>query len=242
MKLFSKSDIGCKREENQDRVWFGPLGDGAVGVLLCDGMGGENEGSLASQLAIDFLRERLVKGYRRELNSNAIKNLLLTAFNGANSLVFRRAHESSTARGMGTTCVGAVIVSRRIHVMNVGDSRLYHISGEQIQQITRDHTYVRKLIDDGQLTEEESLTHPDRNCITRAIGAADYITPDYFEFELKNDSILLFCSDGLHSYGDDGKIADIIVNNPINKVCDKLISYALNKGGNDNISVCIAKI
>ncbi|MDR1754975.1 MAG: Stp1/IreP family PP2C-type Ser/Thr phosphatase [Eubacterium sp.] len=242
MKLFSKSDIGKKREENQDRVWFGMLGENAAAIVLCDGMGGENAGSRASQMTVDFMNERLVKGFKSGLSDNSIRNLLITGVNGANSLVFRKSGEEEAFRGMGTTCIGALIIDRRAYIINVGDSRVYHIFGDNIQQITKDHTYIRKLIDDGQITEEESYTHPERNCITRAIGADEYITPDYFELDLRDDSILLFCSDGLHSYGSDSDIAEIIVNSPINKACDLLVNYALDKGGSDNISVCIAAI
>ena len=103
-------------------------------------------------------------------------------------------------------------------------------------------TYVRKLIERGEITEEESRFHPDRNKITRAVGAERSITPDYFEIDLEEGNILLFSSDGLHSYGDDAEIAEIVVNNPIGKACDLLIDYALGNGGRDNVSVAVVEI
>ena len=241
MKYFSKSDIGLVRTENQDRVWTGALGENeeAVALVVCDGMGGENAGSCASQMTLDLMRERLESGFRSSNNRNFIRNLLITSVTAANSLVFDRAKTEPDKRGMGTTCVAAVVCNERAYIINVGDSRCYHIFDESIQQITKDHTVIRRLIERGEITEEESKTHPRRNSITRAVGAAREITPDYFEIDLEQGHSLLLCSDGLHSYGDDAEIAGIIVNNPIQKCCDLLIDYALANGGRDNATVAL---
>ena len=241
MKHFSKSDIGLVRLENQDRVWTGALGENeeAVALVVCDGMGGENAGSCASQMTLDLMRERLEGGFRPSNNRNFIRNLLITSVTAANSLVFDRAKTEPDKRGMGTTCVAAIVCNERAYIINVGDSRCYHIFDESIQQITKDHTVIRKLIERGEITEEESKTHPRRNSITRAVGAAREITPDYFEIDLEQGHCLLLCSDGLHSYGDDAEIAGIIVNNPIQKCCDLLIDYALANGGRDNTTVAL---
>ena len=241
MKFFSKSDIGLVRTENQDRVWTGTLGENeeAVALVVCDGMGGENAGSCASQMTLDLMRERLESGFRPSNNRNFIRNLLITSVTAANSLVFDRARTEPDKRGMGTTCVAAIVCDERAYIINVGDSRCYHIFDESIQQITKDHTVIRKLIERGEITEEESKTHPRRNSITRAVGAAREITPDYFEIDLEQGNCLLLCSDGLHSYGDDAEIAGIIVNNPIQKCCDLLIDYALANGGRDNATVAL---
>ncbi|MCH5199786.1 MAG: Stp1/IreP family PP2C-type Ser/Thr phosphatase [Oscillospiraceae bacterium] len=241
MKHFSKSDIGLVRTENQDRVWTGFLGENeeAAALVVCDGMGGENAGSCASQMTLDLMRERLESGFRPSNNRNFIRNLLITSVTAANSLVFDRARMEPDKQGMGTTCVAAIVCDERAYIINVGDSRCYHIFDESIQQITKDHTVIRKLIERGEITEEESKTHPRRNSITRAVGAAREITPDYFEIDLEQGNCLLLCSDGLHSYGDDAEIAGIIVNNPIQKCCDLLIDYALANGGRDNATVAL---
>lgn len=241
MKYFSKSDIGLVRTENQDRVWTGFLGENeeAAALVVCDGMGGENAGSCASQMTLDLMRERLESGFRPSNNRNFIRNLLITSVTAANSLVFDRARTEPDKRGMGTTCVAAIVCDERAYIINVGDSRCYHIFDESMQQITKDHTVIRRLIERGEITEEESKTHPRRNSITRAVGAAREITPDYFEIDLEQGNCLLLCSDGLHSYGDDAEIAGIIVNNPIQKCCDLLIDYALANGGRDNATVAL---
>ena len=242
MKCFSKTDIGLKRSENQDRVWTGILEDDAVAVILCDGMGGENAGSVASQMTVDFMADRIRKGFRANISRNFIRNLHITSVTAANSLAFDRASKEADQFGMGTTCVAGIIYGNRAYIINVGDSRAYHIFDDSIQQITKDHTYVRKLIERGEITEQESRVHPDRNKITRAVGAERSITPDYFEIDLEEGNILLFSSDGLHSYGDDAEIAEIVVNNPIAKTCDLLIDYALGNGGRDNVSVAVVEI
>ena len=242
MKCFSKTDIGLKRSENQDRVWTDTLEDDAVAVILCDGMGGENAGSVASEMTVEFMSDRIRKGFRGNINRNFIRNLLITSVTAANSLVFDRASREQDKFGMGTTCVAGIIYASRAYIINVGDSRAYHIFDDNIQQITKDHTYVRKLVERGEITEEESRSHPDRNRITRAVGAERNITPDYFEIDLEEGNILLFSSDGLHAYGDDAEIAEIIVNNPIARSCDLLIDYALANGGRDNVSVAVVEI
>ena len=129
MKYFCKSDIGLIRTENQDRVWVSALGDNeeAVVMVVCDGMGGENAGSVASQMTIDLIKDRIENGFRLSNNRNFIRNLLITSVTAANSLVFDRARSEPDKRGMGTTCVAAIIYDERAYIINVGDSRCYHI-------------------------------------------------------------------------------------------------------------------
>ena len=242
MKCFSKTDIGLIRSENQDKVWTSQLEDDAVAVILCDGMGGENAGSVASQMTIDFMSDRILKGFRSNISRNYIRNLLITSVTAANSLVFDKAASERDKAGMGTTCVAAIVYNNRAYIINVGDSRAYQIYDDNMQQITKDHTYVRRLVERGEITEAESRVHPDRNRITRAVGAEKTITPDYFEIDMDEGNILLFSSDGLHSYGEDEEIAEIIVNNPINKSCDLLVDYALANGGRDNVSVAVVLV
>jgi protein phosphatase len=242
MKVFSKSDIGKKRSENQDRVWASTLEDGAAVVVLCDGMGGENAGSFASETTVNFISERIKRGFRPDLTRNSIRNLLITSVTAANNLVFDLAEYDNEMIGMGTTCVSVIVHNGRAYIINVGDSRVYHVFGDSIQQITKDHSYINKLIEDGEITEEESKTHPKRNCLTRAVGADAMLTPDYYELDLVDNSILMLCSDGLHAYGDDVAIAEIIINSPVNKICDRLVSYALDNGGRDNITVAVISL
>lgn len=206
---------------------------------MCDGMGGENAGSCASQMTLDLMRERILNGFRLSNNRNFIRNLLITSVTAANSLVYDRSRADPDKSGMGTTCVAAIVYNERAYIINVGDSRCYHIFGESMQQVTKDHTEIRRLIERGEITEAQGKNHPFRSRITRAVGASRSIIPDYFEIDLELGNCLLLCSDGLHSYGDDSEIAGIIVGNPINKCCDLLIDYALANGGRDNVTVAL---
>ena len=239
MHYYFETDIGLKRSENQDRVIAGNLSAGAVYAVLCDGMGGENAGACASQITIDIVNRRLCEGFRATLSANSIRNLLVTAVTAANTLVYEKQKAEDDKRGMGTTCVAGILFEDRAYILNVGDSRAYHIWGDNMQQITKDHTEVQRLIDRGRITEKEGLNHPDRNCITRAVGAESIIVPDYFEFDLQDDSIILLCSDGLHAYGTDAAIADRIINTPIAKSARALVDYAIKRGGKDNVSVAL---
>ena len=127
--------------------------------------------------------------------------------------------------------------------MNVGDSRAYHLfaSGEDecIRQVTKDHSHVQELVDRGEITDEEARVHPARNKITRAIGAERDVTTDYFELDLNEGDMLLLCSDGLSSYGDDLDILDICFDTPHEDTAKALIDYANNNGGNDNVTVAL---
>ena len=144
---------------------------------------------------------------------------------------------------MGTTCVAAIVFGGTAYIVNVGDSRAYHLfsqgDDECIRQITKDHTHVQELLDRGKITEEMIKTHPDRHKITRAIGADESVTPDYFELPLNPDDRILLCSDGLSSYGNDLEILDVCFDIKSEDCCGELIRYALRKGGHDNISVAL---
>lgn len=242
MKVFSETDIGLLREENQDCVWSGELSGGACAAVLCDGMGGEAHGGLASQIAVDIISKRITESFSEMMNRNSVRNLLITAVTAANSVVIEA---SSREPGvvMGTTCVAAIVSGSRAYIVNVGDSRGYRLftsdDSECIQQVTKDHSHVQDLIDRGEITEEQARIHPDRNKITRAIGAESMVTPDYFELELATGDMLLLCSDGLSSYVDDMDILDICFENPPERVCQNLIDCANAAGGHDNISVSL---
>ena len=243
MKIFSMTDIGLLRDENQDSVWSEQLSDNACAAVLCDGMGGESHGGLASQMAVEVISKRIRENFTEYMSSNTVRNLLITAVSAANSIVYETARREPPGTVMGTTCVAAIVFGGKAHIVNVGDSRAYRLfssdDSECIQQVTKDHSHVRDLIDRGEITEEQAKTHPERNKITRAIGAESNVTSDYFEVDLAEGDMLLLCSDGLSSYGDDMDILDICFENEPEKICGELIDYANGNGGHDNISVAI---
>lgn len=242
MEIFSKTDIGLVRTENQDSVWGEMLSKTACAAVLCDGMGGEHEGGLASKIAVELIAARIRDGFNEMMNRNSVRNLLITAVIAANSLVWETA-QSKVHNVMGTTCVACIVFGGTAYIVNVGDSRAYHLftqgDDECIRQITKDHSHVRELIDLGEITEEQAKTHPKRNKITRAIGAESNVTPDYFELELSPGDMVLLCSDGLSSYGDDLDILDICFDSKPRDCCGNLVKYANSNGGHDNVSVAL---
>lgn len=240
MKIFTKTDIGLVRSENQDNVWGEMLGEGVCAAVLCDGMGGESQGGLASRIAVEMISARIKENFNELMNRNSVRNLLITAVVAANSLVWdtsrHKVHEV-----MGTTCVASIVFGGTAYIVNIGDSRAYRLftqsDDECIQQITKDHSHVQELVERGEITEEQAKTHPRRNKITRAIGAEANVTPDYFELHLEKGDMLLLCSDGLSAYGDDLDILDICFDSESESCCDNLVKYANKNGGNDNVSV-----
>ena len=245
MNIYSKTDIGLKREQNQDCVWSEMLTEGACAAVLCDGMGGETHGELASRMAVEIISKRIRENFSELMSRNTVRNLLITAVSAANSAVSDESARHSGAV-MGTTCVAAIVSGGMAYIVNVGDSRCYHLfssdDSDCIQQITRDHSHVQDLVDRGEITAEQARNHPDRSKITRAIGAESLVTPDYYEVELSEGEMLLLCSDGLSSYVDDMDILDICFENSAEDICGALIDRANASGGHDNISVALAAV
>ncbi len=246
MNVYSLTDIGLQREENQDTVWSEQISDNACIAVLCDGMGGEQSGGLASQIAVDVISKRVKESYNEMMNRNSVRNLLITAVSAANSIVYETAQSTLSHGVMGTTCVAAIVASGCAYIVNVGDSRAYHlfVSGEDecIRQITKDHSRVQELVDRGEITDEEARVHPKRNKITRAIGAEREVTTDYFELDMNEGDMLLLCSDGLSSYGDDLDILDICFDEKPERRAQALIDYANGNGGHDNVSVALITV
>lgn len=137
MKAYAKTDIGNCREENQDSYWIGELGYDAIAIILCDGMGGQNAGGCASTTTVDFIKDRLIKGFRHDITRNQIRNLLITSVTAANSVVYDMANANPEKAGMGTTCVAGIIFNERAYLINVGDSRCYFFFDDNMQQVTR---------------------------------------------------------------------------------------------------------
>ena len=242
MNIYTQTDIGLVRTENQDSVWGEMLTPTACAAVLCDGMGGESEGGLASTIAVDVVSKRIKENFNEMMSKNSVRNLLITSVIAANSFVWDTAR-SKIHEVMGTTCVATIVFGGTAYIVNVGDSRAYHLfsrgNDECIRQITKDHTHVQDLLDRGEITEDRLKTHPERHKITRAIGADESVTPDYFELPLSPGDRILMCSDGLSSYGDDLDILDVCFDSKPENCCEDLIRYALKKGGHDNVSVAL---
>lgn len=236
IKTFSITDIGKKRTMNQDYVFSSENPVGALPNLfiVADGMGGHNGGGYASSYAVEVMTESIVNS-RETLPRHIIEE----AISEANKQVRIKAFEDEELNGMGTTLVVATIMDDCLLVANVGDSRLYVI-GDEIRQITTDHSYVEELVRVGGLDRESARTHPKKNIITRAIGAEDEVKADFFTVQLQPGETILMCSDGLTNMLDDEEIRMILSGQrDIVEKAEELIKAANNNGGKDNIAVIL---
>lgn len=239
MESFSITDIGITRKVNQDFVFKeeNPIGNLPNLFILADGMGGHNAGDYASRFCVEKVVE--------EIKISKLKtpiSIIEAAIKNAHELLLKESKENVELDGMGTTFVVATIVHQTMYVANIGDSRLYVINSD-IRQITEDHSLVEAMIKRGELDKEDARQHPNKNVITRALGAAKYISPDYFEVNLKESDKILMCSDGLSNMIEDEEIMGIIVDcqENIELAANRLVEVANGYGGKDNISIIIIK-
>ncbi|MBR6101514.1 MAG: Stp1/IreP family PP2C-type Ser/Thr phosphatase [Ruminococcus sp.] len=239
MFIASKTDIGRKRDENQDRVRCGFLGENISLSIVCDGMGGALSGGVASEEAVNVIYDRIAANYRPDFQPNRVRNLMLTAVHAANTIVYEKSKEDIDKNGMGTTCVAALVCGKHCYIVSVGDSRCYLMEEGKIRQVTTDHTYVRMLFEQGQISEEEMKTHQMKNVITRAVGVEQDVDVDYFEFELEGNFTLLLCSDGLSNYCSNEIIYGFVFGKNLDNAVNDLINYSNEQGGKDNISVAL---
>lgn len=234
---FSITDIGKKRKLNQDFVYASdePIGNLPNVYIVADGMGGHNAGDFASKCTV----ETMIREIRGCFEKNAIR-ILSKAIMVANDNIRRKAREDESLYGMGTTVVAATCIGKYLQVANVGDSRLYIINEEEIRQITRDHSLVEEMVRMGGIDRKAARNHPDKNIITRAIGARDTIEIDFFNEELQDGDIVLMCSDGLSNMLEDEEIGRILRGRGSQEErAGKLVEAANNNGGKDNIAVII---
>lgn len=237
MKSEGRTDVGKKRAGNQDSIFFTdqPIGPLPNLYIVADGMGGHKAGDVASRTAIECVTE-----YVKESTITNPVTVLKRAIIFANDKILKMSQENEDFSGMGTTFVAAVVDEDIMYVVNIGDSRLYVISDE-IKQITLDHSLVEELIRTGQLDRNKGRNHPEKNIITRALGIAQEVVPDFFEVTLNKDDKFLLCSDGLSNMIEDDEIKDIVIENEgLEIAVDKLIDRANYYGGKDNISVVLA--
>lgn len=236
MKTFSITDIGQRREMNQDYVFSSeqPIGNLPNLFIVADGMGGHNAGDYASKYTVETIVDVISKSELEEPIA-----LIEEAIQTANRDLIDRANENETMRGMGTTIVVLTILGSYLCIANVGDSRLYIIN-QNIKQITKDHSLVEEMVRMGEMDKEVAKDHPDRNIITRAIGAIPNVSIDFFEVEIDEEDQILMCSDGLTTMVDDEEIRKIIMGQrDIAEKAEKLVAAANRHGGKDNISVIV---
>lgn len=235
-----KSDIGKVRSTNQDAYHIGSFSPDAAWSVVCDGMGGANAGNVASLVAVGAISANMDRNYDPNKPNSSIHSLITTAVINANALVFQKSKQSPDLAGMGTTVVLTVIKDDMAYIAHVGDSRAYHIKNAEIKQITKDHTMVQYLIENGEITAEEAKDHPKKHLITRAVGVEETVSVDYNEFEIEKKDKVLVCSDGLTNLVNEEEILSVVSeNSSLSDTVDALIALANERGGNDNITVVV---
>ena len=236
MQIFSKTDRGRVRTDNQDAYFAGKITDDSVFAVVCDGMGGANAGNVASELAVRHISEYVIRSYRDGMDMTDTEKTLKNAIVSANISLYDKAVNNAELAGMGTTAVAAFVKDGTAVIAQVGDSRIYLVNGE-IKQLTRDHSVVQSLIESGKITPEDAKVHPRKNVITRALGAEENVAVDSDCLNLSNGDTLLLCSDGLTNFLDDKDILTVFQNNDISAVAERLVEEANKNGGGDNITV-----
>lgn len=225
------------RKLNQDYVYRSelPVGNLPNLFLVADGMGGHNAGDFAAKLAVTTIAELIA-----DSDETDAEKLLDRSVSVANAVVFRSAEASPELAGMGTTIVAAVCDGDKLTVANVGDSRLYVVNKDGINQITRDHSWVEEMIRRGGIAREDARNHPDKNIITRAVGVGNSVRIDFFEQKIKEDDIILICTDGLTNMLIDEEIQSVLLSERnIEEKAEELVRRANDNGGRDNISVIL---
>lgn len=236
LKTFSLTDIGKKRKLNQDYVYTSerPVGNLPNVFIVADGMGGHNAGDYASKFTVETMIKEIESSF--EVNPEKI---LAKAIETANEKLIAAASENESLEGMGTTVVAATCMGKYLRVANVGDSRLY-VVGEKITQITRDHSLVEEMVRMGGIDRAAARNHPDKNIITRAVGATNKVEVDFFNVELAEKDIVLMCSDGLTNMLEDEEIRMILNGQrDIVEKAEELVKAANLNGGKDNIAVVL---
>ena len=239
MRLFAKTDKGKVRSINQDCFAVNALPDGSVIAVVCDGMGGASAGDIASKTACEIISQYVLKSFTKAMSSEDITNLLKNAILSANFNVFALSKKDEKLQGMGTTVVAVIANENRAVVCNVGDSRAYLVSENELKQITRDHSVVQTLIESGKISPEEANQHPKKNIITRALGVEENLLIDSFCVNLNSTNKLLLCTDGLSNYVGSDNILRVINDNDSDKAVEVLIQEANFAGGKDNITAVI---
>ena len=235
----SKTNVGNKRTANEDSFGVADTPNGKV-FVVCDGMGGHVGGATASKLAVDCIIEFL--------SGEPFNNIFIglnNAIQYANNEIHKRAKNNPELKGMGTTCTLLIAREPEIFIAHVGDSRIYIHSNNKLYRITKDHSYVQELVDQGIISDDEMETHPKKNQILKALGISENIEPTVYSapiHSVKGDKFLL-CSDGLNGEINDANI-ELLINKhqSIENASDDLIDAALKAGGNDNITLQLIEV
>ena len=236
----ARSDVGMIRAGNEDNFYASSDDKGGI-FIVADGMGGHAAGEVASEMAVQLIRDQLES--LRDLHDRRAADRVLDALRAANLAIYNRTVSEVDKQGMGTTASVLIIAGRRYLIGQVGDSRVYLLREGALRQLTKDHSYVQEQVDAGFLTPEQARYHPYSNVITRCVGASDDVEPDTFAGETKVGDIFLVASDGLTGMVDDRRLQQLLqARVEPSRVVDSLIAEANGRGGLDNITAIVVSV
>ncbi|AXX64342.1 Stp1/IreP family PP2C-type Ser/Thr phosphatase [Bombilactobacillus bombi] len=238
MDIAFKTDIGKKRQTNQDYVQVYRNQANVVFAVVADGMGGHRGGDVASDMVVNHFGTEFQKNTSRDIKevSHWANDILALE----NKRVIALSNQDSELTGMGTTIVGAFVFPKQLVVFNVGDSRCYLLRDGKLQQLSFDHSLVNELLISGAITEQEAKHHPNKNIITQSLGVSPDVSPTFGTFDLQTSDQLLLCSDGLSNMVDDEQLEQVLQKKlTAQQKCDLLIQMANDAGGSDNITALV---
>lgn len=240
-KAFATSDVGKAREINEDYFYISYPDDEIQLFILADGMGGYNGGEVASKLAVASAKNYILSNFEKNnSDKDTILDLVKNSSQYANMVVYEKAKENPELSKMGTTLDICLIYQSKAFISHIGDSRIYRIRKDFMRKLTKDHSYVQQLIDEGKITKEESLKHPKKNMLMKALGCTPFIEPDAMIKGFIKEDVILMCSDGLTNMVSEERIKQIIKENPTDAT-KLLVQEANDNGGNDNITAIIIR-
>jgi protein phosphatase len=238
MKMYAMTDVGCKRSSNQDAFCCSAARDLAEFLVLCDGMGGHRGGNLAAEIAVRAFHEELSYRITPDLHLKDLKSILSGIIARISALIADAAKHSEYS-GMGSTVVLAVRCGKKLCIAHVGDSRAYLFRYGTLRRLTKDHSLVQGLIDQGEISPEEGENHPHRNVITRSLGYADDSEPEILMSDLRPGDVYLLCTDGLTVSVKDDRLQEILRSTAPEDLAGVLVARALENGCPDNVTVGI---
>lgn len=241
MKIWGITDIGLVRKENQDS--YGVIEQAPSGhtiCVVCDGMGGAAAGQLASSIAVETFLQEVQAVLAPEATPEQLREVSSCAVSLANKAIREYADQHEECLGMGTTLVSAIAVNGNVVISNVGDSRAYRITPDDITRITKDHSLVESMVDRGDITAEEARRHPNRNLITRALGPDAEAVCDGYITALNPGEFILLCTDGLIDTVTDQEILfEVIHGDSLDTCLQRLLSIAKAHGAPDNVTAVL---
>jgi len=250
ISVAAKSDVGRRRKNNEDSYL---VQEDLNLFMVADGMGGHSAGEVASKLAVDVICENTEKArgneapvqfgkYDSMLSKQA--NQLMSSIRMANQVIWEAGQSHDEYKGMGTTVAAAYVLDRTVIIAHVGDSRIYRIRDDTIEQLSEDHSVISQQIRMGLITKEEAASSPMKGIITEALGARDTVLVDVDEAEVLEGDYYLLCSDGLSDLVDENEMLETLLRHPedLRQVCEDLISMANERAGHDNITVVVVNI